>query len=79
MCASRKFPSSLDVVRDRKPSAIDRPADLAQLRGDRHEANQYYIEDRGQRRGLFVNGEKVESRALNDGDVITFGLEDSYR
>src|ERR1035438_5287949 len=40
------------------------------------EANRYYIEDRGQRRGLFVNGEKVESRALNDGDVVTFGLED---
>src|SRR6476660_651904 len=38
------------------------------------EANKYYLEDRGQRRGLFVNGEKVESRALNDGDVITFGL-----
>jgi len=43
------------------------------------EANRYYVEDRGQRRGLFVNGEKVESRALNDGDVITFGLEDSYQ
>ena len=37
-----------------------------------------YIEDRGQRRGLFVNGEKVESRELQDGDSITFGLEDSY-
>jgi phosphoserine phosphatase RsbU/P len=43
------------------------------------EANRYYLEDRGQRRGLFVNGEKVESRALNDGDIITFGLEDSYQ
>lgn len=43
------------------------------------EANKYYLEDRGQRRGLFVNGEKVESRALNDGDIITFGLEDSYQ
>jgi sigma-B regulation protein RsbU (phosphoserine phosphatase) len=43
------------------------------------EANRYYIEDRGQRRGLFVNGDKVESRALNDGDIITFGLEDSYQ
>jgi phosphoserine phosphatase RsbU/P len=43
------------------------------------EANKYYLEDRGQRRGLYVNGEKVESRALNDGDVITFGLEDSYQ
>jgi sigma-B regulation protein RsbU (phosphoserine phosphatase) len=42
------------------------------------EAGHLYIEDRGQRRGLFVNGEKVESRPLNDGDSITFGLEDSY-
>jgi phosphoserine phosphatase RsbU/P len=42
------------------------------------EAGHLYIEDRGQRRGLFVNGEKVESRLLNDGDSITFGLEDSY-
>ncbi len=42
------------------------------------EANLYYIEDRGQRRGLFVNGEKVESRELHHGDVLSFGLEDSY-
>src|SRR5215468_11706483 len=42
------------------------------------EANKHYIEDRGQRRGLFVNGEKVESRELQDGDTITFGLDDSY-
>jgi phosphoserine phosphatase RsbU/P len=42
------------------------------------EAGRLYIEDRGQRRGLFVNGEKVESRQLSDGDSITFGLEDSY-
>src|SRR5215469_11394828 len=43
------------------------------------EANRYYLEDRGQRRGMYVNGEKVESRALNDGDMVTFGLEDSYQ
>jgi sigma-B regulation protein RsbU (phosphoserine phosphatase) len=42
------------------------------------EANRFYVEDRGQRRGLFVNGEKVESRELQDGDAITFGLDDSY-
>src|SRR5213082_3218718 len=42
------------------------------------EANRFYAEDRGQRRGLFVNGEKVESRELQDGDAITFGLDDSY-
>ena len=28
------------------------------------EANRFYIEDRGQRRGLYINGEKVESREL---------------
>jgi len=43
-----------------------------------NEANKFYVEDRGQRRGLFVNGEKAESRELQPGDVITFGLEDSY-
>src|SRR3984885_10207629 len=42
------------------------------------EANRFYLEDRGQRRGLFVNGEKVESRELQNGDTISFGLEDSY-
>jgi serine phosphatase RsbU (regulator of sigma subunit) len=42
------------------------------------EGNKRYIEDRGQRRGLFVNGEKVDSRELQGGDVITFGLDDSY-
>src|SRR5215467_10751050 len=43
-----------------------------------NEANRLYIEDRGQRRGVFVNNEKIDSRALDDGDIITFGLEDSY-
>src|ERR1700692_3592372 len=42
------------------------------------EANRFYLEDRGQRRGLYVNGEKVESRELQSGDAISFGLEDSY-
>jgi phosphoserine phosphatase RsbU/P len=42
------------------------------------EANQFYVEDRGQRRGLFVNGDKVESRELQNGDILTFGLDDSY-
>ena len=42
------------------------------------EANRYYVEDRGQRRGLFVNGEKIDSRELQDGDIVTFGLDDSY-
>ncbi len=36
------------------------------------------LEDRGYRRGLFVNGKKVEHYRLNNGDIITFGLEGSY-
>src|SRR6266700_3000027 len=40
--------------------------------------NHIQLDDRGQRRGLFVNGEKIESRQLEAGDVISFGLEDSY-
>ena len=43
------------------------------------EGERFYLEDRGQRRGVFVNGEKIESRALGDGDAITFGLDDSYQ
>jgi phosphoserine phosphatase RsbU/P len=39
----------------------------------------FHIEDRGQRHGIFVNGIRVERRALHDGDVIGFGLDDSYR
>src|SRR5271156_7023954 len=42
------------------------------------ESNKFHLEDRGQRRGLYVNNEKVESRELQDGDVITFGMEDLY-
>jgi len=38
----------------------------------------YYLENRGQKLGVFVNGEKVEHRQLNDGDIISFGLADSY-
>ena len=38
----------------------------------------YRLEDRGQRRGLYVNREKIVSQALREGDVINFGLGDSY-
>jgi len=39
---------------------------------------EFQLEDRGQRRGIFVNGEKIDARPLRDGDTINFGLEDSY-
>lgn len=43
------------------------------------ERGSYYLEDHGQRGGIFVNGEKIGRRALESGDVITFEFSDSYR
>lgn len=40
---------------------------------------EFRVEDRGQRQGVFVNGEKVQERALQDGDVITLGAADSMQ
>jgi phosphoserine phosphatase RsbU/P len=42
------------------------------------EAQRHVLEDRGQRHGIFVNGQKVERRVLDDGDVVTFGVENFY-
>jgi len=39
----------------------------------------YYLEDRGQRGGIFLNGKKIVKQAVEDGDVITFGLDGSYQ
>ena len=39
----------------------------------------FRLEDRGQRNGVFVNGEQVESRLLRDADTITFGSIDSVQ
>lgn len=41
-------------------------------------ADGWFVEDRGHHRGLFVNGSKVQRSRLRSGDVITFGLENSY-
>jgi serine phosphatase RsbU (regulator of sigma subunit) len=38
----------------------------------------YRVEDLGNRYGVFVNGEKVQQQPLRDGDMIGFGIEDSY-
>jgi hypothetical protein len=38
----------------------------------------FRLEDRGQRHGLYVNGEKTTSHQLSDGDTISFGVSDSY-
>jgi sigma-B regulation protein RsbU (phosphoserine phosphatase) len=37
--------------------------------------DRYYIEDRGQRGGIFLNGKKIAKHVLEDGDVITFGVD----
>jgi phosphoserine phosphatase RsbU/P len=42
------------------------------------EDSRYYLEDRGQRHGMFVNGDKITRRILEDGDVISFGVENFY-
>src|SRR5438270_11000050 len=42
------------------------------------EANKHYIVDSGQPRGLIVNGRKVDSREMQGGGIISFGLKDSY-
>jgi serine phosphatase RsbU (regulator of sigma subunit) len=42
--------------------------------------DQYVLEDRGNQLGIFVNGERISaSRILQDGDVVTFGVENSYQ
>jgi serine phosphatase RsbU (regulator of sigma subunit)/pSer/pThr/pTyr-binding forkhead associated (FHA) protein len=39
------------------------------------EGNGYVLEDRGNRRGVFVNGGKVTRQTLQHGDVIGFGVD----
>lgn len=43
------------------------------------ERNQYVLEDRGNQLGVFLNGEKVSKQILKEGDIVTFGLENSYQ
>jgi sigma-B regulation protein RsbU (phosphoserine phosphatase) len=76
---------------DRSPFLIGRGADTGnnlQL-NDRRISRQcaalvfdgkvFRLEDRGQKRGLFINGERApEGAPLRDGDMINFGLPDSY-
>jgi phosphoserine phosphatase RsbU/P len=42
------------------------------------EDGNYYLEDRGQRHGIFLNNAKVTRNRLEEGDVITFGIDDFY-
>ena len=43
------------------------------------EGSNHYLEDRGHHLGIFVNGKKVSKKSLEDGDVVSFGLDDSYK
>jgi sigma-B regulation protein RsbU (phosphoserine phosphatase) len=43
------------------------------------EGSHYFLEDRGNQLGVFVNGERISKRALQEGDVVTFGVENSYQ
>lgn len=38
----------------------------------------FRVEDRGQRHGVFVNGERITARALREGDAINFGVPGSF-
>jgi len=42
------------------------------------EGDRYWLEDRGHRYGIFVNGKKIDRRMLEDGDSIGFGFDGSY-
>jgi phosphoserine phosphatase RsbU/P len=44
------------------------------------DGNAYTLIDRGHRAGVFVDGERIAgSRSLKSGDLITFGLDNSYQ
>ena len=42
------------------------------------EGDSWYLEDRGHRRGVYVSGKRIDRCVLNEGDIISFGLDDSY-
>ena len=43
------------------------------------EGGRYHLEDRGHHAGIFVNGKTVAKEILKDGDVVSFGLDDSHK
>jgi sigma-B regulation protein RsbU (phosphoserine phosphatase) len=43
------------------------------------ESSDYFIEDLKSRHGVYVNGERVQRRKLNNSDRIDFGFQDSYK
>ncbi len=57
---------------------LDDPRISRQCAAILSEASGFLLEDRGHRRGIFVNGKRVDRSMLAHGDVITFGLDQSY-
>jgi serine phosphatase RsbU (regulator of sigma subunit) len=57
---------------------------LRDARASRHHARltieegEYVLEDLQSRHGVFVNGERIDRKALQDGDRIEFGFPDSF-
>src|SRR5579872_6680069 len=83
--------SHRSVQLDQSPFAIGRGSEIGnQLQLDDplisrqcaaivSERGRYRLADRGNRHGVFINNKKIEAQILEDADVITFGLEDSYK
>ncbi len=77
------------VVLDPVPFTIGRhPENNLVLRDTRISRNharitnqngEYVLEDLKSRHGVYVNGERIESRPLRNSDRIDFGFQDSYR
>src|SRR3984893_11301054 len=42
------------------------------------EGDCWFLEDRGHRRGVYVGGKQIDRCVLKDGDIISFGIENSY-
>jgi sigma-B regulation protein RsbU (phosphoserine phosphatase) len=42
------------------------------------QGDRWYLEDRGHRCGVYVGGKQTDRCVLNDGDVISFGIDNSY-
>jgi serine phosphatase RsbU (regulator of sigma subunit)/pSer/pThr/pTyr-binding forkhead associated (FHA) protein len=41
-----------------------------------HADGVYWLEDRGHRQGIYINGDRIDRSLLKDGDLIQFGLDD---
>jgi len=39
----------------------------------------FRFEDRGNKHGVFINDQRIDSHSLGDGDTISFGVADSYQ